>query len=53
MSKINHAQMEPIEKASLDELQALQLRRMKWRLQHALDNFAHYRKRFKDAGVDP
>jgi len=28
MSNINHAEIEPIEKASLDELQALQLSRM-------------------------
>jgi len=30
MSNINHAELEPIEKASLDELQALQLKRMQW-----------------------
>ena len=41
MNKINHAEPEPIEKASLDELQALQLERMKWSLQHAYDNVAH------------
>lgn len=53
MSSINHAQLEPIEKASLDELQALQLQRMKWSLQHAYDNVAHYRKKFDQAGVNP
>jgi len=53
MSKIDHAQIEPIEKASLDELQALQLSRLKWSLQHAYDNVAHYRKRFEEAGVHP
>ncbi|MEE8495636.1 MAG: phenylacetate--CoA ligase PaaK [Xanthomonadales bacterium] len=53
MSKINHSKLEFIEKASLDELQALQLSRMKWSLQHAYDNVAHYRKRFIEAGVHP
>ncbi len=53
MSKINHSELEPIEKASLDELQALQLSRMKWSLQHAYDNVAHYRKKFEEAGVHP
>jgi len=53
MSKIDHTQIEPIEKASLDELQALQLSRMKWSLQHAYDNVAHYRKRFEEAGAHP
>ena len=53
MSTINHSKLEPIEKASLDELQALQLRRMKWSLQHAYDNVAHYKKKFDEAGVHP
>lgn len=53
MSKINHAQLEPIEKASLDELQALQLSRMQWSLQHAYDNVAHYKKAYDEAGVHP
>ena len=53
MSKINHSTLEPIEKSSLDELQALQLNRMKWSLQHAYDNVAHYRKRFEEAGIHP
>lgn len=53
MSKIDHAEIEPIEKASLDELQALQLRRMKWSLQHAYDNVAHYRRRIDEVGVHP
>lgn len=42
-----------IEHASRDELQALQLERLKWSLQHAYDNVAHYRKSFDDAGVHP
>ena len=32
--------LEPIERASKDELQALQLERMKWTLKHAYDNVA-------------
>lgn len=45
--------LEPIEKASLDELQALQLKRMQWSLQHAYDNVPHYRQKFEAAGVHP
>ncbi|MFX8098725.1 phenylacetate--CoA ligase, partial [Acinetobacter baumannii] len=45
--------MEPIETASRDELQALQLQRLKWSLQHAYDNVAHYRNAFDQAGVHP
>ena len=53
MNTINHAELEPIEKASRDELQALQLGRMQWSLQHAYDNVAHYKKSFDEAGVHP
>ncbi len=52
-TQTNSSELEPIEKASLDELQALQLKRMKWSLQHGYDNVAHYRKRFEEAGVHP
>ena len=31
-------ELEPIETASRDELQALQLQRLKWSLRHAYDN---------------
>ena len=34
--------MEPIESASSDELQALQLRRLKASLKHAYDNVPHH-----------
>ena len=47
------AGLEPIEKASRDELQALQLQRMQWSLQHAYDNVPHYRKKYDAAGVHP
>jgi phenylacetate-CoA ligase len=45
--------LEPIEHASKDELQALQLQRLKWSLQHAYDNVPRYRAKFDDAGVHP
>ena len=45
--------LEPIERASRDELQALQLQRLRWSLQHAYDNVAHYRQSFEAAGVHP
>jgi phenylacetate-CoA ligase len=45
--------LEPIERASKDELQALQLQRMQWSLKHAYDNVAHYRAAFDAAGVHP
>jgi len=47
------ADLEPIETASRDELQALQLQRMKWSLQHVFDHVAHYRRKFEQAGVHP
>jgi len=45
--------LESIELASSDELQALQLRRMKWSLQHAYDNVPHYRASFDAVGAHP
>ncbi|MES2016530.1 MAG: phenylacetate--CoA ligase PaaK [Pseudomonadota bacterium] len=45
--------LEPIETASRDELQALQLQRLKWSLRHAYDNVAHYRAAFDAVGVHP
>ena len=46
-------ELEPIETASRDELQALQLQRLKWSLKHAYDNVPHYRNAFDQAGVHP
>jgi phenylacetate-CoA ligase len=46
-------QIEPIEKAGLDELRALQLKRLRWSLQHAYEKVPHYRKAFDAAGVCP
>ncbi|HEY2864385.1 MAG TPA: phenylacetate--CoA ligase PaaK [Casimicrobiaceae bacterium] len=45
--------LEPIETASLDQLQALQLERLRWSLAHAYEHVAHYRKAFDAAGVHP
>jgi phenylacetate-CoA ligase len=45
--------LEPIERASRDELQALQLERLRWSLRHAYDNVPHYLASFDAAGVHP
>ena len=45
--------LEPIERASRDELQALQLKRLQWTLQHAYDQVPHYRQAFDAKGVHP
>ena len=46
-------QLDPIETASLDELQALQLDRLRWSLRHAYDKVPHYKAKFEQAGVHP
>ena len=45
--------LEPIETASRDELQALQLKRLKWTVRHAYEHVPHYRKAFDAKGVHP
>ncbi len=45
--------LEPIETASVDELRALQLERLRWSVRHAYDTIAHYRAAFDAAGVHP
>ena len=45
--------LEPIEKASIDELRALQLQRLKWSLRHAYDHSPVYKAKFDAAGVHP
>ena len=45
--------LDPIEIASRDEIEALQIKRLKWSLKHAYDNVGHYRKSFAAAGVHP
>ncbi len=46
-------QVEPIEKAGVDELRALQLKRLRWSLHHAYEKVPHYRKAFDAAGIHP
>ena len=45
--------LDPIEKASIDELRALQLKRLQATLQHAYANSPAYRTKFDAAGVHP
>ncbi len=45
--------LEPIEKASVDELRALQLERLRWSLQHAYEHSPVYKTKFDAAGVHP
>ena len=52
-AQTNYSELEPIEKASQDELQSLQLQRLKATLQHAYANVPHYRKSFDDQGIQP
>lgn len=52
-SSFDRDNIETIEKASRDELQALQLERMQWSLKHAYDNVACYKHKFDEAGISP
>ena len=45
--------LDAIETASRDEIEALQLQRMQWSLTHAYSNVAHYKDSFDKAGVHP
>ena len=45
--------LEPIETASRDELEALQLKRLQWTLRHAYDHVPHYRVALEGAGFHP
>src|SRR5918996_1346234 len=47
------AELEPIETASADELRSLQLRRLRWALQHAYEHVPHYRRAFDERRVHP
>ena len=46
-------ELEPIETASRDEIEALQLERLRWSLRHAHGNVPFYRERFDAHGVHP
>ena len=45
--------LDPIEIASRDEIEALQMERLKWSLSHAYSSVPHYRAAFDAAGVHP
>src|SRR5256884_751132 len=45
--------LDPIERASADELRGLQLERLRWTLRHAYASVPHYRAAFDAAGVHP
>lgn len=45
--------LDPIEIASIDEIRALQLKRMRASLRHAYDNVPMYREKFDAVGVHP
>jgi phenylacetate-CoA ligase len=49
----SRGELDPIEVASRDEIQALQLERLRWSIRHAYDNVELYRRRFDEAGVHP
>src|SRR5450631_2655876 len=47
------AELDAAERASRDEITALQTKRLAWTLAHVYDNVAHYKKAFDKAGVHP
>ncbi len=50
---MKHFALEPIEKASIDELRGLQLKRLRATLRHAYANSPVYRAKFDAAGAHP
>ena len=46
-------ELEHLERASRSELQALQLERLRWSVEHAYNNVPHYRAKFDAARVRP
>jgi len=46
-------ELDPIEIASRDEIEGLQLERLRWSLGHAYQNVPHYKSAFDKAGVHP
>jgi phenylacetate-CoA ligase len=45
--------LDPVERASTDELRDLQLRRLRWSLRHAYENVPRYRKMFDEFAAHP
>ena len=46
-------ELESIEIASIDEIQDLQLRRLKWSVSHAYNNIEFYKRKYDQVGVHP
>ena len=46
-------ELEPIEIASIDEIKALQLSRLKWSVDHAYKNVTFYKKKYDEIGIHP
>ena len=46
-------ELEPIEIASIDEIKALQLGRLKWSVDHAYKNVTFYKKKYDEIGIHP
>ncbi|HTL93512.1 MAG TPA: phenylacetate--CoA ligase, partial [Steroidobacteraceae bacterium] len=42
-----------LERASVDEIRALQLERLQWAVRHAYENVGHYRRSFDACGAHP
>ncbi len=53
MNTTSRVGLHPIETASRDEIQALQLERLKWSVRHTYDNVAHYRAKCEHKQVHP
>ncbi len=47
------ADLDPIEIASRDEIENLQLQRLQWSVRHAYENVPMYKERFDAAGINP
>lgn len=52
-NRLSKPGLDPIEHASRDEIEALQLQRLQWTVAHAYDNVPHYKRAFDAAGVHP
>ena len=53
VERLNNSALDQMELASIDELRATQLKRLRWSLKHAYDNVPFYRHTFDGAGVHP
>ncbi|MDP7522704.1 MAG: hypothetical protein QF387_07470 [Arenicellales bacterium] len=51
LSAPRESELEKIERASRDELSALQLQRLKWSINHAFEHSPMYRNKFEQAFV--